>query len=193
MGAANALSSSNARHGTIGLLTMRAGLDRRALLGISSWRDRLGICLSGRSGRPTPRRGPSAIWLQIKAETLDNCMHIAYTIDRESTQSVARRGKMQNQATHASWKGAITFGMVSVPVKLYTATEERKVSFHQVHEACGVRTRSQTVCPSCDRTIERSEIVKGYEEGGELTLVTEADLEGLPLRSTRNIDVLAFV
>jgi len=100
---------------------------------------------------------------------------------------------MQNQATHASWKGAITFGMVSVPVKLYTATEERKVSFHQVHEACGVRTRSQTVCPSCDRTIDRAEIVKGYEEGGELTIVTDADLEGLPLRSTRNIDVLAFV
>jgi len=100
---------------------------------------------------------------------------------------------MQNQATHASWKGAITFGMVSVPVKLYTATEERKVSFHQVHEACGVRTRSQTVCPSCDRTIDRAEIVKGYEEDGELTVVTEADLDGLPLRSTRNIDVLAFV
>jgi len=100
----------------------------------------------------------------------------------------------RTQATHASWKGSITFGMVSVPVKLYTATEERKVAFNMVHGECGTRTKSKTFCPGCERDIERSEIVKGYSAvGGPMVVLTDEDFEGLPLRSTRSIDVIAFV
>ena len=99
----------------------------------------------------------------------------------------------RTQATHASWKGSITFGMVSVPVKLYSATEERKVAFNMVHGECGTRTKSKTFCPGCDRDVERSEIVKGYDAGGQMVVLTDEDFDGLPLRSTRSIDVIAFV
>jgi len=99
----------------------------------------------------------------------------------------------RTQATHASWKGSITFGMVSVPVKLYTATEERKVAFNMVHGECGTRTRSKTFCPGCDREVERTEIVKGYDAGGQMVILSDEDFDGLPLRSTRSIDVIAFI
>jgi len=99
----------------------------------------------------------------------------------------------RTQATHASWKGSITFGMVTVPVKLYTATEERKVAFNMVHGECGSRTKNKTVCPACERDVDRTEIVKGYDAGGQMVVLTDEDFDGLPLRSTRSIDVIAFV
>ena len=99
----------------------------------------------------------------------------------------------QSQATRSSWKGSITFGMVSVPVKLYTATEQRKVAFNMVHGECATRTRSQTQCPTCERDVERSEVVKGYDTGDGYVLLTDDDFDGLPLRSTRAVEVIAFI
>ena len=63
------------------------------------------------------------------------------------------------------WKGYISFGLVSVPVRLYAAAREQHVSFNQIHEVCGSRIKQQTFCPVCNRVVERNELVKGYQVG----------------------------
>jgi len=93
------------------------------------------------------------------------------------------------------WTGAVSFGLVSVPVKLYSATENHDVRFHQVHGADGGRIRYKRVCEVCGNEVEYADIVKGYEtEDGELLTLDEADLESLPVASgNREIDVMEFV
>ena len=95
----------------------------------------------------------------------------------------------------AMWTGAVSFGLVSVPVKLYSATENHDVRFHQVHGADGGRIRYKRVCEVCSNEVEYADIVKGYEtEDGELLTLDEADLESLPVASgNREIDVMEFV
>ncbi|MBV9267710.1 MAG: Ku protein, partial [Acidobacteriaceae bacterium] len=61
------------------------------------------------------------------------------------------------------WKGYITFGLITIPIRLYAAARTERVSFNQIHEPCGSRIKQQTFCPRCDRVIERSELVKGFE------------------------------
>jgi DNA end-binding protein Ku len=92
------------------------------------------------------------------------------------------------------WAGLISFGMVSIPVKLYTATESKSVSFHQLHGKCNTRIREQRFCPHCERTVEYDELVKGYEYAKDrYVVVTDEDLEKLPLPSKHVIEVKAFV
>ncbi|MHB2022798.1 MAG: non-homologous end joining protein Ku [Mycobacteriales bacterium] len=92
------------------------------------------------------------------------------------------------------WKGAISFGLVSIPVKLYSATEERDVSFHQVHRADGGRIRYKRVCSIDGEEVPYSDIAKGYElPTGEVVMLDDADFADLPLRTSRSIDVLSFV
>ncbi len=92
------------------------------------------------------------------------------------------------------WNGAISFGLVTIPVKLYSATEEKDVAFHQVHEADGGRVRIRRVCSIDGEEVPYSEIAKGYElPGGEVVVLTDEDLAGLPLASSRMIEVLEFV
>jgi DNA end-binding protein Ku len=93
------------------------------------------------------------------------------------------------------WTGAVSFGLVSVPVKLYSATENHDVRFHQVHGADGGRIRYKRVCEVCGNEVEYADIVKGFEtEDGELITLDEADLESLPAASgNREIDVMEFV
>jgi DNA end-binding protein Ku len=92
------------------------------------------------------------------------------------------------------WKGAIGFGLVSIPVKLYSATEEHGVSLHQVHEADGGRIRMKRTCEKCGKEVAYAEIAKGYDDGtGRTAVLTDADLTELPLPSRKLIDVLAFV
>ena len=61
------------------------------------------------------------------------------------------------------WKGYISFGLVSVPFRLFAAAREAHVSFNQLHTVCGSRIKQQIVCPVCDRPVERNELSKGYE------------------------------
>jgi len=97
-------------------------------------------------------------------------------------------------APRSIWKGAMGFGMVSVPVKLYSATEEKTVHFNQLHKDCQTRIQMPRWCPSCDRKVEQSEIVKGYPIGDEKWLVMDsADFTSLPVKSLKTIDVVAFV
>ncbi|WP_127360135.1 non-homologous end joining protein Ku [Actinacidiphila soli] len=92
------------------------------------------------------------------------------------------------------WKGAIGFGLVSIPVKLYAATEEHGVSLHQVHAVDGGRIRMKRTCEKCGKEAAYAEIAKGYEDdAGRTAILTDADLAQLPLPSKKLIDVLAFV
>ncbi|HEV7657635.1 MAG TPA: Ku protein [Mycobacteriales bacterium] len=94
----------------------------------------------------------------------------------------------------AIWKGAVSFGLVSIPVKLYTATEEKDVSFHQVHREDGGRIRYKRVCQVDGEEVAYADIAKGYElPSGETVVITDEDLADLPLTSSRVVDVLAFV
>jgi DNA end-binding protein Ku len=92
------------------------------------------------------------------------------------------------------WKGAISFGLVTIPVKVYSATEEKDISFHQVHREDGGRVRYKRVCSIDGKEVSYGEIAKGYEiESGEVVVLTDADFADLPLTTSRTIDVLEFV
>jgi DNA end-binding protein Ku len=92
------------------------------------------------------------------------------------------------------WKGAVSFGLVTIPVKLYSATEERDVSFHQVHRTDGGRIRYKRVCQVCNEEVQYADIAKGWEtSSGEVVVLTDEDFADLPLSSSRAVEVLQFV
>jgi DNA end-binding protein Ku len=94
----------------------------------------------------------------------------------------------------AIWKGAISFGLVTVPVKLYSATESHDVSFRQVHAKDGGRIKYQRVCSLDGEEVAYADIAKGYEtDDGEMVILTDDDLAELPLSSSREIAVEKFV
>lgn len=91
------------------------------------------------------------------------------------------------------WKGSISFGLVSIPVRLVSATQEKDVSFRQVHAADGGRIRYQRVC-QYGHEVAYADIAKGYElPDGEIVVLDEEDLADLPVASSRVVDVLTFV
>ena len=91
------------------------------------------------------------------------------------------------------WKGAVSFGLVMIPVKLYTATEQKDVAFRQVHREDGGRIRFRRFCSLDDQEIPYEDIAKGYElPGGEMIVLTEDDMADLPLPTTHNIEVVQF-
>jgi DNA end-binding protein Ku len=92
------------------------------------------------------------------------------------------------------WKGAISFGLVTIPVKLYSATEQKDVSFHQVRRSDGSRIRYKRVSQADGEEVPYGEIAKGYElANGETVVLTDEDFADLPLTTSRAIDVLQFV
>jgi DNA end-binding protein Ku len=94
----------------------------------------------------------------------------------------------------AIWKGTISFGLVTIPVKVYSATEERDISFRQVHESDGGRIRYKRVCELDGNEVPYSDIGKGYElADGRMVILTSDDFAGLPLPSAKSIEVLEFV
>ncbi len=94
----------------------------------------------------------------------------------------------------AIWRGSVSFGLVSIPVKLYSATEERGVSFRQVHEADGGRIRYKRVCSVDGEEVPYQDIAKGYElPDGDLIVLSDEDFGALPLPSRHTIEVLQFV
>jgi DNA end-binding protein Ku len=94
----------------------------------------------------------------------------------------------------AMWKGAVSFGLVNVPVKMYTATSSHDLSFHQVHRADGGRIRYKRVCDVCGEEVSYDEIAKGYESPeGQLVILTDEDIAELPLSGSREIEVERFV
>ncbi|RFA12045.1 Ku protein [Subtercola boreus] len=91
------------------------------------------------------------------------------------------------------WKGAITFGLVNVPVKVYSATEDHDISLHQVHDADGGRIRYQRVCEIDGSVVEYAHIDKAYDDGERTVIITADDIASLPAEKSREIDVVEFV
>jgi DNA end-binding protein Ku len=92
------------------------------------------------------------------------------------------------------WKGAISFGLVTIPVKLYSATEAKDVSFHQVRRSDGSRIKYKRVAAVDGEEVSYGDIAKGYElSNGETVVLTDDDFKDLPLTTSRAIDVLQFV
>ena len=110
----------------------------------------------------------------------------------ESGASLVGPGTMVHM--RAIWKGAVSFGLVSVPVKLYSATESKDISFRQVHAKDGGRIKYQRVCSLDGEEVEYADIAKGYEtEDGEMVILTDEDMAELPANSSREISVEKFV
>ena len=92
------------------------------------------------------------------------------------------------------WKGAISFGMVAIPMKLYIATESRDIGFVQLHASCHSRLRQKRWCPHHEEEVPYADIVRGFEFTKDEYLVMEdEDFEALPLKTTHTIDILRFV
>ena len=93
------------------------------------------------------------------------------------------------------WRGAIQFGLVTIPVKLYVATESKAgISFNMLHEQDLSRIQMKIYCPQDDKIIQRTDTVKGYEwQPGEYVVITDEDLEKLPLKTVRSIEIEQFV
>jgi DNA end-binding protein Ku len=95
---------------------------------------------------------------------------------------------------HAIGSGTISFGLVSIPVKMYTAASSMGVSFNQLHAKCGSRIRQQTFCPVCNETVERSALVRGYEFAKDKYVrVGDDELKALEGEASKNIDIAEFV
>src|SRR5215208_3876991 len=92
------------------------------------------------------------------------------------------------------WRGAVSFGLVSIGVKLYSATEDKDIRFHQVHATDGGRVKYKRVCSIDGEEVEYSDIAKGFElPDGQVVILTDEDFEDLPLATRREIEVLEFV
>ena len=92
------------------------------------------------------------------------------------------------------WKGSLAFGLVNVPIKVYSATEDKDISFHQVHAKDGGRIRYQRICEVDGEVVEFSEIAKAYEsDDGRSIILTKEDFDSLPVEESHEIEVLSFV
>lgn len=93
----------------------------------------------------------------------------------------------------AIWKGSISFGLVNVPVRLFSATESHDLSLHQVHEADGGRIRYQRRCAKCGEVVEYEDIDRAFLAGEHTVVLTDEDFEKLPIEQSREISVEEFV
>jgi DNA end-binding protein Ku len=92
------------------------------------------------------------------------------------------------------WKGYVSFGLISVPIRLFVAAREEHVSFNQIHKECGTRVKQQLYCPTDQRVVERSELAKGYQvDKDTYVLVTEEELKSLEAESSESMEIQQFV
>jgi DNA end-binding protein Ku len=93
----------------------------------------------------------------------------------------------------AIWKGAIAFGLVNVPVKVYSATEDHDISLHQVHNADGGRIRYQRRCEVCSKIVDYADIDKAFEDDGRTVVLSREELKSIPAENSHEIEVVQFV
>ena len=92
------------------------------------------------------------------------------------------------------WKGYLTFGLISIPIRLFSAARSERIGLNQIHKVCSSRIRMPLFCPTCQRQVERSEIIKGYEyEKDQYVLFTEEELDKIEPESARTMEILEFV
>ena len=93
----------------------------------------------------------------------------------------------------AAWKGFISFGLITIPVRMYAAHRRSRFELHQLHRKCHTRLRQPLFCPTCNRPVDKSEVVKGFEyEEGKYALIEPEEIKKLEPQSARSMDVLAF-
>lgn len=92
------------------------------------------------------------------------------------------------------WKGYISFGLISIPIRLFAAARDERIGFNQIHEVCGTRIKQQLFCPTCERVVQRAELVKGHEyEKGRFVVVEDEELKKIAPASTETMEILEFV
>lgn len=93
-----------------------------------------------------------------------------------------------------TWKGYLIFGLVSIPIRIYPAARSTRIQFHQLHKLCRTRLRRPLYCPTCNRMVERDEVVKGYEyEKGQYLLVEEQEIKKLAPEKGGAMEISEFV
>ena len=103
------------------------------------------------------------------------------------------RGTFSHMASTV-WKGYLSFGLISVPIRLHVAARSDRIGFNQLHKECHSRIRQRLYCPVCDRQVERSELVKGYEyEKDNYVLVEEEEVKKVTPQSGSTMEILEFV
>jgi len=91
------------------------------------------------------------------------------------------------------WKGSIQLSLVSIPVSLYAAARSERIYLHQIHKECNSRVRQPLFCPTCNRFVDRKEIIKGYEfDEGQYVLVEEKEIKKIAAASSKNLEIVAF-
>lgn len=97
-------------------------------------------------------------------------------------------------AARSIWNGVVTFGMVSIPVRMYPATSSKDIAFNELHSVCHSRMKRLRWCPTCNREVAGDEVIKGYEyTKGQYVEMSDEDFEKVPLPSKRTIEVNKFV
>jgi DNA end-binding protein Ku len=97
-------------------------------------------------------------------------------------------------AAHSIGSGTLSFGLVSIPVKMFTAASSQGVSFNQLHAKCGGRIKQQQICPACNEVLDRASLVKGYEfSKDQYVRFTEDELKSLEGEASKSIDIAQFV
>lgn len=95
---------------------------------------------------------------------------------------------------HTVWKGSISFGLVNIPVKMFTATEDKDVRFKYIHKECNTPVKYKKVCPACNKEVQPEEIVRGYEyEPGKYVILTDEDFAAIDSKGERAVEILDFV
>jgi DNA end-binding protein Ku len=124
-------------------------------------------------------------------------LDMAQRTARRSGTAVARterKSETEARTPRAIWSGAISFGLVSIPVRLYTATESHDVHFHLLHKSDGVRLQNIRWCPKHERAVPWDEVVRGFEYAkGQYVPVTDEDLDHLPVKTVHTVDISDFV
>ena len=92
------------------------------------------------------------------------------------------------------WKGTISFGLVSIPIRLFAAARTKRTYLHQIHKECNTRLKQPLYCPTCDRMVDRSEVIKGYEyENGRYVLIDGDEIKKITPPSGKTMEIIAFL
>lgn len=95
---------------------------------------------------------------------------------------------------HTVWKGSISFGLVNIPVKMFTATEDKDIRFKYIHKECHSPVKYKKVCPVCNKEVQPEDIVRGFEyEPGKYVIMTGEDFESLQVKSEKTVEIIDFV
>ena len=94
----------------------------------------------------------------------------------------------------SAWKGMLSFGLVSIPIRLYAAARPKRTALHQIHKVCNTRLKQPLFCPTCNRIVDRSEVVKGYEyEPGQYVLIEPDEIKKITPPSGKTMEIITFV